>query len=103
MVAGLARRHAFPVGENAVSHFADRLDNRKALQQALKTTKKLGGSPYYAGRIDGDLGPQSADAIRDYRRDHDINPQGAVIDAALLRELHLGPDLVTETGTLPNE
>jgi peptidoglycan hydrolase-like protein with peptidoglycan-binding domain len=85
-----------------MSHFADRKTNREALQDALQKAKKLGGSPYYAGKIDGDLGPKSADAIRDYRRDHDITPAGAIIDAALLRSLHLGPDLITEPGTLPN-
>ena len=78
-----------------MSHFIDSLVNRKHLQQALAAAKKIGGSPYYAGDIDGILGGKSALAISLYRKDHDLS-EAAVIDNALLRSLNLTPETIVQ-------
>lgn len=61
------------------------------LQQALRNAKRLGGSPYYTGDIDGVLGGKSAQAIRLYRKDHGLS-EAAVVDAKLLRLLNLNQE-----------
>ncbi len=81
-----------------VSSFIDRRENRELLQKALHNAKKLGGSPYYNGEIDGVLGGQSAAAIILYRKDHDLSA-AAVIDSALLRSLNLSTGVFTPEGT----
>ncbi len=43
---------------------------------------------YYSGPLDGDLGPMSRSAIRDYQNDHGLYPTGRV-DSRLLRSLGL--------------
>lgn len=74
-----------------MSHFIEIEANRKRLQQALRDAKRLGGSPYYDGEIDGKLGGKSAAAIILYRKDHDLGAK-PVIDAQLLRALNLNTE-----------
>jgi peptidoglycan hydrolase-like protein with peptidoglycan-binding domain len=73
----------------------------KRLQEALARAKHIGGSPYYAGPIDGILGPASEAAIVAFRRDNDLSPT-VEIDNTMLRLLGIGPALITEPGTLGN-
>jgi len=81
-----------------VGHFGDTVADRKKLQQALIDA----GYNVGPDGADGVWGDNTASAIRAYRRDHGMN-QAAVVDNQLLRYLRLGPQLISEPGTLAHD
>ncbi len=61
-------------------------ESASSLEADVQRTLKRQG--YYSGSIDGDIGPASREAIRDYQYERGLQPTGR-IDAALLRSLGL--------------
>lgn len=61
-------------------------DQGSSLEADVQRALKRQG--YYSGRVDGDIGPASREAIRDYQYERGLQPTGR-IDAALLRSLGL--------------
>ncbi len=55
---------------------------------AVDVQRALRRSGYYYGDIDGDIGPESRAAIREYQRDRGLSPTGR-IDSSLLRSLRI--------------
>jgi len=55
---------------------------------AVDVQRALRRSGYYYGDIDGDIGPESRAAIRDYQRDRGLPVTGR-IDSSLLRSLRI--------------
>ena len=56
---------------------------------AVDVQRALRRNGYYDGDIDGDIGPESRAAIRDYQRDRGLPTTGR-IDNSLLRSLRIG-------------
>jgi len=55
---------------------------------AVDVQRALRRDGYYYGDIDGDIGPESRAAIREYQRDRGLSATGR-IDTALLRALRI--------------
>lgn len=56
---------------------------------AVDVQRALRRNGYYGGDIDGDIGPESRAAIREYQRDRGLPATGR-IDSSLLRSLRIG-------------
>jgi hypothetical protein len=68
-------------GRTAGSYYADSL--------SVDVQRELRRRGYYRGSIDGDIGPGSRAAIRNYQADRGLAPTGR-IDSTLLRSLGIG-------------
>jgi hypothetical protein len=79
-VVGLAYGVA-PYGEDD-----GRYDDRDAASLEASVQRALRREGYYSGPVDGDLGPRSRAAIREYQTDHRMAATGR-IDSRLLRSL----------------
>lgn len=91
-----------------MGHYLDSKANKKAFQSALNAS--LGARLEPQLEVDGDLGENTAAAVRLWRQINN-KPTGMVdgkpvyaasVDAEMLRLLGLGPALMTEPGTLAN-